>query len=99
MKRNEARIIILPLIQIILIIFKETGVINWSWTLVLIPIWIKAIMSILLYLIKIYFKLRNRKRIKRRIKNIHKFITLMNENIFKEYKKNVEAEVNRCQEK
>ena len=42
---------ILGVLQIIFIVLKLVGVINWSWWLVLIPTWINLGLSLLLILI------------------------------------------------
>lgn len=39
------------LLQIVFIVLKLIGVINWSWLWVLSPIWITAILIIVIYVI------------------------------------------------
>ena len=42
---------ILGVLQIIFIVFKLVGVINWSWWLVLIPTWINLGITLLIILV------------------------------------------------
>ena len=47
---NECKTGIIDVVMIVFIILKLTGLITWSWWLVLIPLWVEIVIAIVLVL-------------------------------------------------
>lgn len=55
-KRNSSsssRIGILGVLQIVFLVLKLTGLITWSWAVVLIPLWISLVMLVIFLIVTI----------------------------------------------
>ncbi|RHS97103.1 hypothetical protein DW904_15625 [Ruminococcus sp. AM42-11] len=55
-KRNSSSssgIGILGVLQIVFLVLKLTGLITWSWTVVLIPLWISLVMLVIFLIVTI----------------------------------------------
>lgn len=55
-KRNSSSssgIGILCVLQIVFLVLKLTGLITWSWTVVLIPLWISLVMLVIFLIVTI----------------------------------------------
>ena len=55
-KRNSCSssgIGILGVLQIVFLVLKLTGLITWSWTVVLIPLWISLVMLVIFLIVTI----------------------------------------------
>lgn len=55
-KRNSSGssgIGILGVLQIVFLVLKLTGLITWSWTVVLIPLWISLVMLVIFLIVTI----------------------------------------------
>lgn len=55
-KRNSSSssgIGILGVLQIVFLVLKLTGLITWSWTVVLIPLWINLVMLVIFLIVTI----------------------------------------------
>lgn len=55
-KRNSSsssEIGILGVLQIVFLVLKLTGLITWSWTVVLIPLWISLVMLVIFLIVTI----------------------------------------------
>lgn len=55
-KRNNSSssgIGILGVLQIVFLVLKLTGLITWSWTVVLIPLWISLVMLVIFLIVTI----------------------------------------------
>lgn len=68
--KNSNGLGICSILTIVLIVLKLVGVINWSWLLVLCPLWIKLLLKIVVLVIIeiIDSNFRNKRNKSRRIK-------------------------------
>lgn len=53
--RTKGRIGILGVVEIVFIILKLLGVVDWNWWIVLIPVWFDLGISLLIIIIAYYF--------------------------------------------